>query len=94
MENRRNMKEEIKIQVDPKNIHESEINSRIYKYTMTKYKNILNEEGLIKDILVHCRESDEEIKQRYLNELKQLEEEKWIVFNKIQEMDNEEDIEK
>lgn len=94
MENGRSMKEEIRFQADYKDIHERAINSKIYRYKLEKYKNILNQETLIRELLEYCRENDKEVKQKYLYELKQLEQEKWIVFNEIKEMDNEEDREK
>lgn len=94
MENRRNMREEIKFEIEHKNIHKSAINSRIYRYINKKYKNILEEESFIKEILECCKEDDEEVKQEYLKVLEQLEQEKWKVFNQIHEMDNKEDMEK
>ena len=58
MENKRNMKEEIKVEIDSKSIHEKAIFDRIDKYTRMKYMNILNEIKAAQEILEYCNESD------------------------------------
>ena len=94
MEENKNIKEEIKVQIDSKKLHKESMDAMIYKYSMIKYKNVLNEIILIKEILEACREDDEEIRQEYLSRLQQLENEKIQAFNKIQEIDEQEGMEK
>lgn len=93
MKNQRNMKEEIKVKVDTNNIHKTAINDRIYKYTWSKYINILNEERLIKDILESCKKDDEEIIRKYSKELEKIQIEKEAICNELKDID-EKDIEK
>ena len=89
----KNIRKEIKVEINSRNTHKNAITHRIDKYTRAKYINILNEEGLIKDILEYCGEDDEEIKQKYLKELEKLKQEKKILSDEIREL-NEKDMEK
>ena len=89
MKNQRNMKEEIKVKVDTNNIHKTAINDRIYKYTWSRYINILNEERLIKDILESCKKNDEEIIRKYSKELEKIQIEKETILSEINEVDEE-----
>ena len=84
-----NLKERIKVEAGNKNIHEKSVDNTIFDYLNKKYKNILDEINLVKKILEACNENDEEVQQKYSDELKRLEEEKWEFFNKIREMDKE-----
>ena len=93
MKKERNMKEEIKVNVDVNNIRKSAINSRIYRYAWTRYINITNEERLIKDILESCKEDDNEIKEKYLKKLEKIQIEEKLIFNELKNID-EKDMEK
>lgn len=86
MENKRNMKEEIKVEIDSKSIHEKAIFDRIDKYTRMKYMNILNEIKAAQEILEYCNESDEDTRQQYLKEVEQLQQEKKLLLDKIKEL--------
>ena len=90
----RNIREEIKVEVNSRSVHTKAITHRIDKYTRAKYINILNEEGLIKEILEYCGEDDKEIRQKYLKELEKLQQEKKILANEIKELNENEKMEK
>lgn len=90
----KNIREEIKVEVNYRNTHINAITHRVDKYTRAKYINILNEEVLIKDILEYCGEDDKEISQKYLKELEKLQQEKKILANKIKELNKNIEMEK